>query len=96
MKDSLLSKIRPKKTGFCLKRNELLVKREGRHRKQPTEMGKVHTHSLGGGEMKTNLVSPRTQAKNSPVKLMLYKRQMRRTTGNMQIINIEPTKHRRG
>ena len=46
--------------------------------------------------MKAVLVSPRTQVKNSPVKLKLNKRQMRRTTGNMQIINIEPTKHRRG
>ena len=59
--------------GFGLKRNGLLVKREGRHRKQPMWTLKVHTHSLGG-EMKAILVSPRTQAKNSLVKLMLNKR----------------------
>ena len=60
-------KDKTQKMGFCLKRSGLLVKREGRHRKQPTETGKVRTHRLGGGEMKAILVSPRTQAKNSPI-----------------------------
>ena len=45
--------------------------------------------------MKAIPVSPRTQAKNSPIQLTLNKRETRRTTGNMQIINIEPTNYRR-
>ena len=67
-------KDKTQKTGFGLKRNGLLVKREGRHRKQSTQTGKVYTHNLGGGEMNAILVSPRTQAKNSPIKLMFNKR----------------------
>ena len=90
----LAVKDKTQKTGFSLKKMGCW-ERERAGTGNNLRRWEKCTPSLGGGEMKAILVSPRTQVKNSTIKLTLNKRDTR-TTGNIQIINIEPTKHRRG